>query len=381
MVDVKLMHDLAQAHELYYLHPSIGYFGEGFRFEPHGFFFQLKPCSPQSLEPAPLSPGLIATNQAFWQAAVQTEFSNLLQATNAKPRHERLKMWVATPERNRWEELRNNYFSCGVNSWGVELQKNGLYQEASVCFEQAVRLNEGNIDAQLNLQFNRDRQARKPLAILSPRQIDAKFSGQKGGYPISRDGPIDEPNFCRRLGGILSEVHLYRQAAEQFTRAKELAPEEMSASVGLAQILLTFTNYPEALAETDRVLDQTPHDPKGLFVRARALVGLKSYDQALLPLNELVEIVTNSPLPRLERAEVHSRLNHVGAAMEDYQTAGQSGVVMAYYKMAEVADHATNTEAAIAAYNLFLEKAPASAPNQAEARLRLRQLQFKAPSR
>ncbi len=60
---------VAQTNELYYLHPSFGFYFEEFYLEPHGLIYKLKILPNNTLLPPPPDKNLIAENEAFWDAA------------------------------------------------------------------------------------------------------------------------------------------------------------------------------------------------------------------------------------------------------------------------------------------------------------------------
>ena len=57
---------LARTNELYYLHPSFGYYFEQFYPEPHGLVYKLKTLPEDTLLPPLPDKNLIAENEAFW---------------------------------------------------------------------------------------------------------------------------------------------------------------------------------------------------------------------------------------------------------------------------------------------------------------------------
>ena len=60
---------LSKSNELYYLHPSFGYYFEQFYLEPHGLVYKLKTLPDDTLLPPPPDKNLIAANEAFWARA------------------------------------------------------------------------------------------------------------------------------------------------------------------------------------------------------------------------------------------------------------------------------------------------------------------------
>ena len=83
---------LSNSNELYYLHPSYGYYFEQFYAEPHGLVYKLKTLPNDTLLPPPLDKNQIAENEDFWARAEKTV---LVPVENA----------VATPDPNAPQSL------------------------------------------------------------------------------------------------------------------------------------------------------------------------------------------------------------------------------------------------------------------------------------
>ena len=57
--------EMARSNEVFYLHPSFGYYYEVFHAEPHGLAYELKAYRPGELLPPELSAETLAQNEAF----------------------------------------------------------------------------------------------------------------------------------------------------------------------------------------------------------------------------------------------------------------------------------------------------------------------------
>ena len=66
---IGLLATLAKTNELYYLHPSFGYYFEQFCLEPHGLVYKLNTLPDDTLLPPSPDKNLIAANEAFWARA------------------------------------------------------------------------------------------------------------------------------------------------------------------------------------------------------------------------------------------------------------------------------------------------------------------------
>jgi len=57
---------LSKSNQVYYLHPSFGYFFESFYLEPHGLVYKLDQYPTNSLLPPKLDKPTLDENEAFW---------------------------------------------------------------------------------------------------------------------------------------------------------------------------------------------------------------------------------------------------------------------------------------------------------------------------
>src|ERR1051325_1603855 len=76
---------LAESNDVFYLHPSFGFFFEVFYPEPHGLVYQLRHRPTDSLFPPPLSKEGVAENENFWTSNAQA-IQPLLSALAPFPR-------------------------------------------------------------------------------------------------------------------------------------------------------------------------------------------------------------------------------------------------------------------------------------------------------
>ena len=70
--------NLAHAHELYLMHPFVGYLAEVFYAQPRELLYQLRPYPTNIIVPPPMSPALIAENRAFWRDISDHHFPDLI---------------------------------------------------------------------------------------------------------------------------------------------------------------------------------------------------------------------------------------------------------------------------------------------------------------
>ncbi|HVR35927.1 MAG TPA: DUF2723 domain-containing protein, partial [Methylomirabilota bacterium] len=227
------MIDLAASNDLYYLHPSFGYFFEYFRLEPRGGVYRMRTFETNSILAPPPDPALIETNQQFWAAArqpMELTLSHLgLGSIDAG--------WLGTN------------FSRSLNFWGVELQRANRLEEAATCFELAGRLNTNNVVAHINRDYNANLQRGSTAPINPDASLENKFSRFRTWESVlAVNGPFDEPDFCLELGKIFARGNNYRQALQQFHRALDLKPDSLAT-----KMWITFT-YSRA-QRPDQVLE------------------------------------------------------------------------------------------------------------------------------
>jgi tetratricopeptide (TPR) repeat protein len=248
---VALLERGAQKEQLYYLHPSFGYYFERFYPVSRGLTYQLNSYPTNTALPPALTAGDLAANQAFWagQAPVIADLSSRV-ASNQLADHSifgprllhltREPDWAAT-----WVGQK---YSRALDNWGVILQQNGRLAEAAQAFQQAQALYPDNISAQISLAYNKVLQSgtNTPLELSKPLQEGlAKY--KNGPQVLALDGPLDEPQFCYQQAAMFSQGGLFREAAQQFDRVQKLMPDNLGASFALAQCYNTLRLPDEAL--------------------------------------------------------------------------------------------------------------------------------------
>jgi tetratricopeptide (TPR) repeat protein len=129
----------------------------------------------------------------------------------------------------------------------------------------------------------------------------------------------------------------------------------------------------------DRKLARTPDDPQWLFGRGYANLQIGAYPAAIAALTRVLEVQTNDPTARFNRALAYLDSGRLDDARADY-AALQAAYANSYqvaFGLAEVAwrQHATND--AIRNYQLYLANAPTNSVEAGAVRERLNQLQPK----
>jgi tetratricopeptide (TPR) repeat protein len=214
---------LARSNEVYYLHPSFGYYFEPLYLQPRGLIYRLQLYTTNAVNPPLLAPALLDENLKFW--------------AQIRPSLDRLAGMVGQ-NINDARALGRSY-SRALNWWGVELQKLGRLDDAAQNFELARKLNPGNVAAEINLNCNQTLRAGGVTPVERGKPLDEKFGRYRDWNSLLVvNGPIDDAGLCVRLGQSFATQSLFRQAALQFTRALQLQPDNMDARFALADVLL-----------------------------------------------------------------------------------------------------------------------------------------------
>jgi tetratricopeptide (TPR) repeat protein len=259
--NIGLLATLAKTNELYYLHPSFGYYFEQFCLEPHGLVYKLNTLPNDTLRPPKPDKNLIAANEAFWAQAETTAFAPIIQAvTPADPNAAKsfgeklLDSFHVAREPNPNASVAGTFYSRGLDFWGVQLQRADELTNAAKYFETALKLNPDNVVAQINLEFNRSLQAGQAVPVDLTKATTDQF-GKYNSWDavLGANGPFDETSFTFKNGVILMSGGLRRQAVEPFERVRQLAPDNLPARLWLAQAYL-------ASRLPDRALDAL-HEP------------------------------------------------------------------------------------------------------------------------
>lgn len=257
---------LAQAGDVYYLHPSFGIFFEHFYLEPLGLLYRLKPFEPDRLLPPPLAAPVLAQNEAFWKKAADEAFPVLIKtlarldpANQPDLRSKLLKKLHLPDDPMEETRLAGSLFSRSLNYWGAEVQKAGDLEKAATLFEQARQINPDNVVAQANLEFNRNYRAgqRKPVSM--PASPEDRFGSKARSWDqvLGANGPYEEPDLCYAQGFLLMQRGMIRQAAAAFERVHAFAPDDPPTRLWLAQLNL-LARKPDRTLELTRDIVQNP---------------------------------------------------------------------------------------------------------------------------
>ncbi len=245
--NISLLAALSKTNDIYYLHPSFGYYFEQFYAEPHGVIYKLNTLPDATLMPPALDENLVAANEHFWAQAEQTTFTPIIAAVTSvdlnapKSFGEQLLARFHVPrEPNPNAALVGPYYSRCLDFWGVQSQRAGDLTNAAAHFAMAQKLNPDNTIAGINLQFNEQLRAGKGASENLAGTLDEPF----GKYntmqaAMNANGPFDVPSFCFEIGvAFAAQNGFFRQAVAPFERVRQLVPDNLPARLWLAQIYL-----------------------------------------------------------------------------------------------------------------------------------------------
>ncbi len=242
---IRMLAMLSRTNDLYYLHPSFGYYFEVFYLEPHGLIYKMKILPADTLLPPQLDKSLLSENENFWDrdaAPSLAKIANAIAPSNpsAPPgMGEYILMRLHIPRQPNLKStaLAAGYYSRSLDYWGVQLQRAGELKLAATNLEMALLLNPDNVVAKINLAFNKKLQAGTPVTMdLSQATVDQFGEYTTWNEVLNANGPFDDPNFCFVYGlGLFRDNRYYRQSISPFERVRELAPDYLPARMLLAQ--------------------------------------------------------------------------------------------------------------------------------------------------
>jgi len=255
-----MISSLAKSNAVCYLHPSYGYYFEKFYLEPHGLEYSMRTLPEETILPPPLDNDLVTENEIFWDKVVDSLDASVQKAiTPPEPPSTRtvagflLAHLHPVPEINQNAIIAGMFCSRCLDNWGVQLQRAGELEKAARRFREAKRFNPDNIVADINLAFNevlRTNQIGAPLAI-DPARVTADQFGKYRNWNtlVTANGPVDDISFCFVNGySLINENGFFRQAAVQYARVRQLAPDNLFTRLQLAQIYL-FNRLPDLALE------------------------------------------------------------------------------------------------------------------------------------
>jgi tetratricopeptide (TPR) repeat protein len=260
-----MVEGLAKSNSVFYLHPSFGYYFERFYAEPHGLVYQFKWYPEKTLMVPPCDSALIAQNENFWTNTAASMLDRAAEQSNPPERSERSDFIDQVFSHLRLHQGGNAsaaivaaFCARPLVYWGVEMQRDGFLPQAAARFQTALQLTPDNLVAEVNLACNRNLQEGRKSSVQINQSIEDRFGKFKTWDQIlSAEGPFDEPSFCFQQGRTFFAGHNLRQAAQEFARVTQLAPENLTSHLWLSR-LYTMARLPEKALELIAEIKNTP---------------------------------------------------------------------------------------------------------------------------
>ncbi|MCX8109492.1 MAG: tetratricopeptide repeat protein [Verrucomicrobiae bacterium] len=396
-----LLTALARTNNLYYLHPSFGYFFEVLQARSKGMLYAMKALPNDPLLPPPLSGEELAENRKFWEEAEPLIRKTTVAAKNVPPERQ----WVAQS------------YSRALNAWGVTLQRHGFTKEAERWFKLAVELFPDNAAAATNLAFNAQLQSGGRLEGFDV--VRAAEQTPQDDRVLERMllhfGPFDEPAWLYRIANAFMQAGLFRQSLVTFDRLHTLMPTDSKVDVWkstmevmtrfamgdaeraekdavalhtkypkedlvlevMAQMYMQTGRYTNALEAIEKQLILDSSNRRALLNKAAVSIHLKQYTNAIATLDKLLSLDPNSAPALLNRAIAYLQIGNLDRAKQDYEAvykvAPDSFQVL--YGLAEVAYRRNDTSTALKFYQQYLKHAPKDTDEYKQIAQRVSELQ------
>ena len=244
---VRALMEVAKSNSICYLNPSFGYYFEVFYLEPQGLTYQLKRLPEDTLLPPPLGTNQLTANQDFWSNFLNNEQARLQRTPkprdpNAYPNNAFDWLLMHLHEQSEYNPnvaLVENFYSRALDYWGVEQQRAGKLTAAAESFNSALKINPDNATAGINLEFNQSLQTGSGAAINPARVTPDQFGKYRDwNSMLNANGPFDDPSFVFVSSLMLAQGGYLRQAIAPFERVRQVAPDNLSVRLWLAQLYL-----------------------------------------------------------------------------------------------------------------------------------------------
>ncbi len=239
----QLLFRLAGTNQIFYLHPSFGYFFEVMDQEPHGLVYQVSRIHERDAFPPALTPALIRENEKFWSQTWTNRLTAIppirREVQDVRESLQTRFFSLAAPD-SRASRLACEWYAMALDNWGVALQHAGQWPAARQRFEQALVLNTNNVAARMNLDYNRDPNnggLTDPVVAAGLLQ-EMSERRRRTQNLLKTEGPFDGPIMAYALGILFQEVGLPRQAILLMSRAADLTPNDATPKLTLAELYL-----------------------------------------------------------------------------------------------------------------------------------------------
>jgi tetratricopeptide (TPR) repeat protein len=226
---VTLIEYIARSNQVYYLHPSFGYYFERFHLKPHGLVYEMKLLATNEVAGPALTARELQENDDLWKTLVADKLGPLQQNIQKQ-------LQSRDTGRDATALYIGGMYSRALNFLGVEAQIAENREMAADYFYRALAFNTNNPSAFINLDYNRmlrEGQRDNPEPSEGVRQRLRAYGGNWDRI-LGVNGPVDEPYSCFLLAQALARGRNYRQAAKNLLRTIHYLPDNLVARLALA---------------------------------------------------------------------------------------------------------------------------------------------------
>jgi tetratricopeptide (TPR) repeat protein len=248
---IELIYQLSRSKPVYYLHPSFGYYFEGFYATPKGIVYQLTPYTPNSRFEPKLTGEEIKQIEAYWKKLKEGELRHLPAA---------VKLALRDKKADGTSYFMGAIYSKAVDDIGVRLQRQGEFDKARAFFEYALQLNPDNVSALINVEYNHQFALGNRDSGPPSENVARKLSAYGGGWEMMMqyNGPVDEPNSCFLVAQLLARGHNYRQAARELDRSCELMTTNTASHIALAALYVQAGRAEDSFRKISEIRSSFP---------------------------------------------------------------------------------------------------------------------------
>jgi tetratricopeptide (TPR) repeat protein len=126
-------------------------------------------------------------------------------------------------------------------------------------------------------------------------------------------------------GNCYFELGKYDQALKDYTKLKELIPEDGDGSLCRAHVYYKIGQYDKALADVNDAVTLAPDAWANLCIRSNIYRELKRYEEAMADIERAISLVPTGSLVYFTRGKNYEAIGEKEKAFEDYKKACDIG--------------------------------------------------------
>jgi len=296
-------------------------------------------------------------------ASINLEFNKSLQTGNAA---------AIDPERVTPDQFGK------YRDWNSMLNANGPFDDPSFVFVSSLMLAQGGYMRQAVAPFERVREVAPdnlPVRLWLAQLYLMNHLPDRALENLN--DPLTHPyrfglteNNSAELNFITAAAHFQKNEIKAATDLIDLEvsrhPNDINLLTTAFQTYLTRGLYTNALHVVERHLQDAPEDLQWLFSKGYTELQSSAYPQAIESFTHVLNIATNEPTSRFDRALAYLKTDQLDRARADYNYL-QVGFTNSYqvaFGLAEVAWRQHNTNDAIRNYQIYLNNAPTNNPTE-----------------